>query len=304
MKVQGKTVDVSTALQNVPQPGQQMLIAYFNTAQDGGYMPAASVQKILNDTGWSLQYLMNILVPVATLYATPPISNFKVGAVVHGISGALYFGANIEFVNEALSFVVHAEQASIAHAISYGETGVDYLAISAAPCGYCRQFLYEITQCPTTPDINVLINNGTYLLSALLPQAFGPNDLGVTTRLMLPQANNMSIIPPPSDPAVVAALAAANYCYSPYTNDYSGVCIYTTSSTYTGAYAENAAYNPSMSPLEAALIKLIMSGDAFGNIIRAVLVEATNSKANQFEATTDVLSSIAPGIVLEYYKAN
>ena len=61
------------------------------------------------------------------------------------MSGNLYFGANYEFPGQALSFTVHAEQAATMHAISFGETGIDLLAVSAAPCGYCRQFLNELT---------------------------------------------------------------------------------------------------------------------------------------------------------------
>ena len=67
----------------------------------------------------------------------------------------------------------------------------------------------------------------------------------------------------------------------------------TNSKIYVGAYAENAAFNPSMSPLEAALIVLIMSGESFDDITRAVLVEAAGSMCSQLAATTAVLSSKA-----------
>jgi cytidine deaminase len=275
----------------------------FMDSIDRGYLTPQQVQELMQSYNMDLYELMNYLVPYATEYATPPISNFRVGAVAHGISGAIYFGANIEFYNEALSFTVHAEQASIAHAISYGETGIDCLAISAAPCGYCRQFLYEITNCPSTPDIAILINKAEFQLSALLPQAFGPQDLNVSTRLMLPQNNNLQLLPPTSDQFVAQALAAANTSYSPYTSDYSGVCVVTTNGSYSGAYAENAAYNPSMSPLEAAVVLLIMSGDSYANITRAILVEAANNKISQKAATGDVLLSLTAEVALEYYQA-
>lgn len=305
MKVNGQQVDISAAIATLPAGLQQALLDHFSSGAAPGYFSPAEVQQLMQQYNWTLQQLMNALVPVATQFASPAISNYKVGAVVHGVSGALYFGANIEFVTEALSFTVHAEQASIAHAISYGEVGVDYLAISAAPCGYCRQFLWEISNCATTPDINVLINNSNYMLSSLLPLPFGPGDLGFNTRLMQPQNNQLQLSPPSSDPIIIAALAAANSSYSPYTSDFSGICIQTTyGATYIGGYAENAAYNPSMSPLEAALVLLTMYGDSYQYISRVVLVEATASKCSQFEASTDVLAAIAPGVTLEYYKAN
>jgi cytidine deaminase len=302
MKVSGKTVNLSNMYGDTTDKMQEGISQFMN-AVDGGYFTPAQVQGLMVTLNVDLYQLMNFLVPYATKYATPPISNFQVGAVAHGLSGAIYFGANIEFYNEALSFTVHAEQASIAHAISYGETGIDCLAISAAPCGYCRQFLYEITNCSSTPDITILINKEQYLLSALLPQAFGPQDLSVTTRLMLPQNNNIQLIPPPADQFIENALIAANKSYSPYTFDYSGVCLVTTNGCYVGAYAENAAYNPSMSPLEAAVVQLIMSGDSYANINRAILVEAQTNKISQLTATTDVLSAIAESVKLEYYQA-
>lgn len=303
MKIQGKQADISEAISSLPAEAQHLLKASLSN-QDHGYLPASEVNRILKESGLTLQNLMNYCVVVAQLYAQPPISNYKVGAVVHGISGALYFGANIEFVSQALSFCVHAEQAAIAHAISYGELGVDYLAISAAPCGYCRQFLYEITNCKTTPDIQVLIKDKTSMLSTLLPQAFGPKDLNVTTRLMQPQDNKLKLSPQPVDPIIIAALRSANNSYSPYSSDFSGISLATSRDIYVGAYAENAAYNPSMSPLEASLISLIMSGDTFIDIRRAVLVEAANSKVSQLSATTNVLASIAPAVKLERYLAS
>ena len=302
MKVAGEKVDLSTMYGDTRDKTQES-ISQFMDAADGGYFTPTQVQGLMVTLNVGLPELMNFLVPYATKYATPPISNFRVGAVAHGLSGAIYFGANIEFYNEALSFTVHAEQASIAHAISYGEAGIDCLAISAPPCGYCRQFLYEITNCPSTPDITILVNKDQYRLSALLPQAFGPQDLNVTTRLMLPQNNNMQLAPPPADQFIENALKAANNSYSPYTSDYSGVCLVTASSSYSGAYAENAAYNPSMSPLEAAVVQLVMSGDSYANITRAILVEAQTNKISQLTATTDVLSAINRSISLEYYQA-
>jgi cytidine deaminase len=69
--------------------------------------------------------------------------------------GNLYLAANMEFTNEALSLCVHGEQSAVNHALIQGETGLQSLAINAAPCGYCRQFLYEIT---TAKTLNILRN--------------------------------------------------------------------------------------------------------------------------------------------------
>ena len=109
-----------------------------------GAITAADAEEVAQQLGVTVHQIMLDLLPFAALYAEPVISNFKVGAVAQGLNGNLYFGANIEFKSEALSCTVHAEQAAAMNAWMQGETGLSALAVSAAPCGYCRQFLFEI----------------------------------------------------------------------------------------------------------------------------------------------------------------
>jgi cytidine deaminase len=214
-----------------------------------------------------------------------------VGAVALGLSGSLYFGANYEFVGQALSFSVHGEQAATANAIAHGETGLRKLAVSAAPCGYCRQFLYELT---TAAKLEILLpKTAPALLTSLIPDAFGPQDLGVTAALMSPQSHGMKVAD--ADPVVQAALSAANGSYAPYTFSYAGVALKTSDGgIFTGRVSENAAFNPSMSPLEAAVVSLVINGGkSYSDIVDAVLVEAMESKASQVGATRAVLGSIS-----------
>jgi cytidine deaminase len=268
-----------------------------------GAIAAPVVAEFLRSSGMTIEQLMLALIPLAQKDARPPISNFFVGAVALGASGNIYFGANYEFVGQALSFTVHGEQAATAHAISCGETGMQMLAVSAAPCGYCRQFLYELT---TASTLQILLpNTPPALLTSLLPNAFGPQDLGVTAALMSPQSHGMKILLESSDPVVNAALAAANSSYAPYTFDYAGVALKTRDgSIFTGSVAENAAYNPSMSPLEAAVVSLVISGGkSYDDIVDAVLVEAAGSKSSQVAATRAVLDAIT-SVPLRSYQAH
>lgn len=259
-----------------------------------GAVAAPVVAAFLASSGMTIDELMLALVPQAQTFARPPISNFFVGAVAQGASGALYFGANYEFVGQALSFTVHGEQAATAHAIANGETGMQRLAVSAAPCGYCRQFLYELT---TASTLQILLPNTPPVpLTSLLPDAFGPQDLGVTAALMSPQSHGMTLSLSPADPVIEAALAAANTSYAPYTLGYAGVALKTSDgSIFTGSVAENAAFNPSMSPLEAAVVSLVISGgQAYSDIVDAVLVEVADSESSQSAATQAVLQAITP----------
>lgn len=258
----------------------------------GGVLPAAEVEEFLRSSGMTIDELMLALIPEAQKFALPPISKFFVGAVGLGLSGSLYFGANYEFVGQALSFTVHGEQATVANAISHGEIGMQMLAVSAAPCGYCRQFLYELTTASTL--LILLPKAPPALLTSLIPDAFGPNDLKVTAALMSPQSHGLTLATGAGDPVVQAALKAANASYAPYTFDYSGVALKTSDGgIHTGSVAENAAFNPSMSPLEAAVVSLVISGGkSYADIVDAVLVETADSKASQAAATRAVLEAI------------
>ena len=61
------------------------------------------------------------MLPLAAACAVTPVSRFNVGAVAHGLSGNLYFGANMEFCHVPLQQTVHAEQSAITHAWLRGE---------------------------------------------------------------------------------------------------------------------------------------------------------------------------------------
>lgn len=258
----------------------------------GGRIPADVVAGLVAG-GISIEQLMLELIPLAKQFAIPPISNFFVGAVALGTSGALYFGANYEFAGQALSFTVHGEQAATVEAISFGETGITTLAVSSAPCGYCRQFLNELT---TASTLQILIpSTPAASLPSLLPNAFGPGDLGITTALMSPHSHDLVLADSHAgDPLIDAALRAANASYAPYSKSYSGIALQTSDGAiYTGGVAENAAFNPSMSPLEAAVVSLVINGGrTYADITDAVLVEVQGAIASQIRATTDVLSAI------------
>lgn len=211
------------------------------------------------------------LLAEAAKLAKPPISNYFVGAVVRGTTtGRLYFGANLEFAGEALSFTVHAEQSAVTNAWVHGEQGIDLVAVTAPPCGYCRQFLNELV---TAGELQITINGEEeHPLSYFLPRAFGPKDLGVDGGLMAPMDHPLSL--DETDELAQAAFRAARMSYAPYSRSYAGVALRAGDGRiFFGPYAENAAFNPSMEPLEVALSALNLAGGDFGGIAEAVLVE-------------------------------
>ncbi|MEY2495375.1 MAG: cytidine deaminase [Verrucomicrobiota bacterium] len=287
-----------------------------------GVLPAETVSRIVGTSQIETDALMMQLLPVAQQYAVVPVSHYRVGAVAAGmpIAGtnacSLYLGANFEFCNAALNFTAHAEQAATNNAWLSGEHGVQMLAINAAPCGYCRQFLYELVTAEELkillPDPNNPVGYAATPLTNLLPNAFGPGDLGVKGGFMDPALSSHAlelITGSPADPLIDAALKAASASYAPYATDksfnYAGVAVQLADGKiYAGRHAENAAYNPSLSPLESALAFMNMGQplSATRTVNRCVLVEVA-TLASQRSATQAALAAYAAGVQLEYHMA-
>ncbi len=110
-----------------------------------------------------------------------PYSNFHVGAAVLTDDGKVYSGCNIEIAS--YSPTLCAERTAIFKAVSEGSTKIKEIAVvgdanPTFPCGVCRQVIREFGK-----DANVIIANSEddykeYSLDDLLPNSFGPEDLG------------------------------------------------------------------------------------------------------------------------------
>jgi cytidine deaminase len=75
--------------------------------------------------------------------AYAPYSRFHVGCAVRTRDGRVFEGVNVE--NAAYPLGVCAEKTALAAAASAGVTpgGVEALAVTASPCGGCRQWFHE-----------------------------------------------------------------------------------------------------------------------------------------------------------------
>lgn len=65
-------------------------------------------------------------------------------AAALGTSGRIFFGCNMEFPGASLASSVHAEQCLTANLLRHKESEIITVAISAPPCGHCRQFFSEM----------------------------------------------------------------------------------------------------------------------------------------------------------------
>lgn len=140
--------------------------------------------------------------------AQAPYSNYYVGSAIRSQRGNLYKGCNVERCSYTQS--THAEQNAIDTMIAQeGPVKITAVAVvaapaaqklefadfsnaeivfgkpySVAPCGHCRQIIWE----NSLNDPNVIIylvnvnNKKIYVttIGELLPCPFGPGDLGIT----------------------------------------------------------------------------------------------------------------------------
>ncbi len=266
------------------------------------HIKAEVAEHLAKELDISKAQLMVELIPIARQFAVSvtPVSHFQVGSCCMGLSGDLYLGMNIEFGGENLAQTVHSEQSSTTNLMCHGEKGMEALAVSSEPCGGCRQFLNEFA---CANDFLIMIPERKAVhLGNLLPRSFGPHDLGIKAG-MLEMVEEPLLLPKGSDALTEAAWRAANQTYAPYSHCNAGVALeFADGQQASGWYAENAAFNPSLSPLQAALIMALASGHNYKQIVRAVLVERDNNIITHAPATKSLLGAIAPQAKLEIKK--
>lgn len=110
------------------------------------------------------------------LHAFAPYSRFRVGAAVRGASGRIHTGCNVESASFGLTCC--AERVAVFKAVSEGEREIVAVAVvtdvspPAAPCGACRQVLYEFGKAATVARANLAGEVIETTVAQLLPDGF------------------------------------------------------------------------------------------------------------------------------------
>lgn len=99
-----------------------------------------------------------------------PYSRFAVGAALLTKSGKVYTGANIE--NGAYPSSMCAERVAVFKAVNDGEREFAAIAVTAAPCGACRQVLSEFSDGSLEIITEDMGEVATHRLDELLPYSF------------------------------------------------------------------------------------------------------------------------------------
>lgn len=121
--------------------------------------------------------------------AYAPYSRFRVGSALLDRNGHVHYGCNVE--NAAFGPTNCAERTALFRAVAdgIGRGGFAAMAVVGdtaapiSPCGVCRQVLVELC----SPDMPVYLANlkgdtTETTVAALLPGAFGPEDLASDSR--------------------------------------------------------------------------------------------------------------------------
>lgn len=262
------------------------------------------------------------LLAKAKAAAMAAVSGFSVGAVAIGESGALYLGTNVEFIDSTYADTIHAEQFAVVSAQHAGEHGLLGILSTERPCGHCRQFLLEAG----APELPIAFYDHDAAdscfikttLATLLPSPF--TLAGTGQNLFTPSIRKVRLLKPPGtigkvvmtvaeDPSSLlhTALSAAAQAYCPVTeNAWSGLALQLKNgNVYTGSLIESAAFNPTVPPLQSALIQVIANAgaEALPEIRQVLLIESREARFSYETATQNLLRQVSKKAELTVYRA-
>lgn len=268
----------------------------------GGVLLAKQAGEICAAHGISSDELMLLALGTARDFAHPPISDFYVGCVGREAgSGNLVFGGNLEFVGAHIGNTVHGEGFVFTRAFSRG-TAIETIAIDEAhPCAHCRQYLSEFA---ATAALTLIDPLGHRLKMAdLYPWPFDPDYLGEKgivagavhhAELELAGAGDLSVA------AAAKLTSLGRHSYTPYGKSPAAVLLRLSDGTLVGGGAiESVSFNPTISPLQAAMIDLFAHGYAASDISAATIAVSGKALVDYDRHAAAALAVIAPAVRLQ-----
>jgi cytidine deaminase len=243
-----------------------------------------------------IEQLMLLVLPHAQKLARPPISKFEVGAVgLERDSGALIVGGNVEFPGTHLGLTLHGEGFITTRAFSRGQALAAIAIGEAHPCAFCRQYLSEFA---AARDLMLIDPLGHRLkLSELYPWPFDPGYLGEGGAAPGAEHWPELKVEPNALPAAVAEKleATGRRAYAPYSKCPSAIVLgLGDGKLVAGTTIESVAYNPTIGPLQAALVDLLAHGYDYRDITEAVLATPRGGFVDYAASTAELLDRIAP----------
>jgi cytidine deaminase len=279
------------------------------TGRDGVHpaaiVPAAAVAGLVETLGLEgPEEALLLALGAARELAQPPVSGFRVGAAALAApSGDLVLGGNVEVPGAAIWSTVHAEGFVALLARARGEQ-LRVLAVDEArPCAHCRQVLAELDGSLGDADGLRLVDplGHDLRLAELYPWPFAPGDL--ERRGALPGDE-----PWPALALVDAALPldvsealvrAGRRSHAPYSRTPASVAVRLLGDALaTGTVLESVAFNPTIGPLQDALVAILAAGRAIADIEAAWLAVPREARVGHEAMARDLLAAAAPGAPL------
>ncbi|GBG24867.1 Cytidine deaminase 6 [Hondaea fermentalgiana] len=202
--------------------------------------------------------------------ARAPVSGFRVGAAALDAQGDVHLGYNVEFAGAPLGETLHAEHAAVAVARRYaaaqkrGDLKIDVIAVTATPCGHCRQMLAE-----RFPHIQIVLGDRggaaeptvLSLKEDLLPRAVTFDLLANPSKLALCAKDlEASVSAPKNLGATVLTEALSSFVSADARfSGWPRACVFVSDagqSLATGSCMESVAFNPSQGCFQTALMAL------------------------------------------------
>ena len=280
-------------------------------------MTQEQFKNIKDISGDENSALLQISIALADTNNNVPISNYYVGACVLGQSGTVYFGKNFEFSTPMLVQTLHGEQTAIHNAAYHKEPKIVKLAVNAAPCGSCRQYLIELGP---PEDLTVIFCSGDVqddkskiivnTLQKLLPDNFGPLNLNDPPVPFALDHDDWKVETSDSNKSI----EMLKQSYAPYTKLPSGISVtLSNNKEFGGQTIENAAYNPSITSVRGLLSLLNVANIDLNDITRLNLsqgyTEGDEQKARNLieHQFIPLIESILPSNVqyeVKYFKVS
>jgi cytidine deaminase len=239
-----------------------------------------------------------LALPAAATLARPAISDYHVGAVGLTPGGELILGGNLEFPGASIHHTVHGEGFVTLRAGALGLALAELAIREARPCAHCRQVLAELAW---ADDLRIVDPLGHDLaLQDIYPWPFTPADLGqarAAPRVTAPTTVRLD----GSSPGDIAAalLRAGARAHAPYSREPAAVVLRLADGRLAeGAVLESVAFNPTIGPLQDALVALVATEVPFDTIGDAWLGVARDGRVDHVGPTRDLLAAVAPGAAL------
>ena len=280
----------------------QLVAAKAHRPEDnlGGILLAAEVTILRQSFGLgSVEELMLLALAPARGIARPPISNFFVGAVgLERETGNLILGGNVEFPGTHLGFTIHGEGFVFTRAAARGTT-IETIAIGEAhPCAHCRQYISEFAG---SRELTLIDPLGHRLsMAQLYPWPFDPDYLG--ERGAIAGAYDATLDLAANDwPATIAdrLLEAGRRAHAPYSKCPGAMVLALSDGQMVSGFSvESVAFNPTMGPLQAAMINLIAHGYGASDIAEAALGTRLGGNVDYALSVTELFGKLAPSAPL------